>query len=84
MSGAPIALNLYLLSTLEIILEDLKSLPAPKLEEAAAYIHRLRETNPVDRLAILRETSGSWGYEDADRIETAIKENCEKIDARDW
>ena len=72
------------MSTLEIIVEDLKSLPTPKLEEAAAYIHRLRETNRVDRLAILRETSGSWSPEDADAIEKAIAENCEKIDARDW
>ena len=72
------------MSTLEIIVEDLKSLPAPKLEEAAAYIHRLRETSTADRLAILRETSGSWSTEDADLIEKAIEDNCEKIDARDW
>ncbi|MCE0521403.1 MAG: hypothetical protein LV480_00655 [Methylacidiphilales bacterium] len=72
------------MSTLEIIVEDLKSLPTPKLEEAAAYIHRLRETSRVDRLSILRETSGSWSSEDADLIEKAIEENCEKIDARDW
>jgi hypothetical protein len=71
-------------STLEIIVEDLKSLPTPKLEEAAAYIHRLRETSRADRLAILRETSGIINPEDADAIEKTIKENCEKIDARDW
>ena len=72
------------MSTLEIIVEDLKSLPTPKLEEAAAYIHRLRETSLADRLAILRETSGIINPEDADAIEKTIKENCEKIDARDW
>jgi len=71
-------------STLEIIVEDLKSLPTPKLEEAAAYIHRLREISHADRLTILRETSGSWSSEDADLIEKTIQENCEKIDARDW
>ena len=72
------------MSTLEIIVEDLKSLPTPKLEEAAAYIHRLRETSRADRLAILRETSGVFSAEDADMIEKTINENCEKIDARDW
>lgn len=72
------------MSTLEIIVEDLKSLPTPKLVEAAAYIYRLRETSRADRLAILRETSGSWSPEDADIIEKTIEENCEKIDARDW
>jgi len=71
-------------SKLEAILEDLKSLPNPKLEEAAAYIHRLRETSRADRQAILRETSGGWNPEEADKIEKAIEENCEKIDARDW
>ncbi len=72
------------MSTLEIIVEDLKSLPTPKLEEAAAYIHRLRETSQVDRLAILRETSGAFLPEEADVIEKAINDHCEKLDARDW
>jgi hypothetical protein len=49
-----------LVSTLEIIVEDLKALPTPKLAEAAAYIHRLRETSRANRSAILRETLGSW------------------------
>ena len=84
MSEASTAFNLRAVSTLEIIVEDLKSLPTPKLEEAAAYIHRLRETSRADRLAILRETSGIINPEDADAIEKTIKENCEKIDARDW
>ena len=52
-------------STLEIIVEDLKSLPTPKLAEAAAYIHRLRETSRADRMAILRETSGVFSADDA-------------------
>jgi hypothetical protein len=69
-------------STLEIIVEDLKSLPTPKLEEAAAYVHRLRETSRADRQAILRETSGSWSSEDTDLMKKTIEETCEKIDAR--
>jgi hypothetical protein len=71
-------------STLEIILEDLKTLPTTKLDEAADYIHRLREASRAERLTILRETSGIFSPEDADAIEKAINEDCEKIDARDW
>ncbi len=70
-------------STLEIIVEDLKALPAPKLAEAAAFIHQLREISLVDREKILRETSGGW-REDGEFIEKAIQEDCESIDARDW
>ena len=72
------------MSTLEIIVEDLKTLPTPKLEEAANYIHKLREASLVERVAILRETSGILSAEDADIIEKTINENCETIDARDW
>ena len=71
------------MSTLEIIVEDLKALPAPKLAEAAAFIHRLRENSRADRDKILRETSGVW-REDGEFIEKTIQEDCERIDARDW
>jgi hypothetical protein len=71
-------------STLEIIVEDLKSLPANQLAEAAAYVHRLREIGQADRAAILRETSGILRPEDADAIEKAINGSCERIDAGDW
>ncbi len=72
------------MSTLEIILEDLRSLPTPKLEEAADYIHRLRQASVADRVAILRETSGAIRPEEADAIEKAINEDCGEVDARDW
>ena len=72
------------MSTLEIILEDLKALPAPRLAEVADYIHRLRETTREERSTILRETSGILKPEDADAIERAINEDCEMTDARDW
>lgn len=42
------------MSTLEIIIQDLKTLPPPKLQEAANFIHRLREMSPEDRLALLK------------------------------
>lgn len=72
------------MSTLEIIVEDLKTLPPPKLEEAAAFVHRLREVSRVERMAILRETGGAWSGPDGEIIEKAIDEECERIDSRDW
>jgi len=72
------------MSTLEAIVEELRTLPAPKLEEAAALIHRLKEAGRVEHLAILRETAGAWSGPEGEAIEKAIDEGCEKFDARDW
>ncbi len=68
------------MSTLETIVEELRTLPAPKLEEAASFIHRLRETSREEHLAILRETAGGWSGPEGE----AIEEGCEKIDASGW
>jgi hypothetical protein len=72
------------MSTMESIVEELKTLPPTKLEEAATYIHRLMETNRAERLTILRETSGAWSGPDGEVIERAIEEGCERVDPRDW
>lgn len=72
------------MSTLEAIVEDLRRLPAPKLVEAAALIHRLTETSREDHLTVLNETSGVWSGAEGEVIEKAIEEGCNKIDARDW
>ena len=62
------------MSTLELIVEELKHLPQPKLEEAATLIHQLRERSHAEQLAILRETAGSWCDPDGAIIEKAIQE----------
>lgn len=72
------------MSTLEAIIEELRTLPAPKLAEAASYVHRLRETSREEDLAILRETAGAWNGPDGEAIEKAIEEGCAKIDASGW
>lgn len=72
------------MSTLETIVEELRTLPAPKLAEAASFIHRLRESNREEHLAILRETAGAWSGPDGEAIEKAIEEGCNKIDASGW
>ncbi len=72
------------MSTLEIIVEDLKALPAPKLEEAAHYIHQLRESSRVDRLAAIEQSARILSEAEGAELERIITEGCEKIDARDW
>lgn len=72
------------MSTLETIVEELRTLPAPKLAEAAALIHRLKETSCEEQLAILRATAGVWSGPEGEAIEKAIEDGCERIDARDW
>jgi hypothetical protein len=72
------------MSTLELIVSELKTLPSPKLEEAAVLIHRLTEANHADRAEALRRTAGVWGGAHGEAIEKAIEEGCERIDPRGW
>ena len=72
------------MSTLESIVEELRTLPAPRLEEAASFIHRLRVATQAERLAALERTAGVWSGPDGAAIEKAIEEGCERIDPRDW
>jgi hypothetical protein len=71
-------------SVLETIVEELKALPAPKLAEAASYIHRLKETTREERVAALRRSATMLSEAEGAELEKAIEEGCEKIDARDW
>lgn len=72
------------MSTLESIVEDLRMLPPPKLEEAAALIHRLRETAREERHAALERSANILTHAESAELERIIEEGCEKIDARDW
>jgi hypothetical protein len=72
------------MSTLEMIVEELKTLPPPKLEEAATLIHGLRESSRADRLAALEKSAGMLTDEEGAELERIIEEGCEKIDPRDW
>lgn len=72
------------MSTLETIVEDLRALPPPKLEEAATLIHRLRENARAERLAALRRSASILSDEDGAELERIVEENCERIDPRDW
>jgi len=71
-------------STLETIVEDLKALPSPKLEEVAAYVHRLRESNREKRLSAIERSAEILSESDSAELDRIIQEGCGKIDARDW
>ena len=75
---------LEVVSPLENIVEDLKSLPPARLEVAADFVHRLRRISEEERQEILTQTAGSLSPEDADAMEKAIEEGCEKIDEHGW
>jgi hypothetical protein len=72
------------MSTLEMTVAELKTLPPPKLAEAAALIHSLRENARAERLAALERSAGSLSDAKGVELERVIEEGCEKIDARDW
>ena len=72
------------MSTLEIIVEDLKTLPPPKLQEAARLIHGLREDVRAERLAALEKSAGMLSAEEGALLEKVIIAGCGKIDTRDW
>ncbi len=72
------------MSTLEIIVEDLKALPSPKLAEVAAFVHRLREVNRTERLASIERSAEILSESESAELEKIIQDGCEKIDARDW
>jgi hypothetical protein len=62
----------------DAIVEELKILPAKRLEEVAAYIHHLRLVSQTERLQALRDTAGSLTREEADDWAKAV-EDCERI-----
>jgi hypothetical protein len=72
------------MSTLEMIVEELRTLPPPKLEEAAALIHGLRERTRAERLAALEKSAGILTDEEGAELERVIEDGCERIDPRDW
>jgi hypothetical protein len=72
------------MSTLEMIVEELKALPPPKLEEAASYIHRLREATRAERLAALKRSASILSEADGAELERITEDNCERVDPREW
>lgn len=59
------------MSTLELIVKELKTLPPAKLKKAASYIHGLKPRRHRERLAALRMTRGSVTAEEMPLFERA-------------
>jgi hypothetical protein len=72
------------MSNLDMIVEDLKALPPPKLDEAASFIHRPREKARAERMAALEKSSTLLTDAEGAELERVIEEGCERIDPRDW
>ena len=75
---------LEVVSRLENIVADLKSLPPAKLEVAADFVQRLRRISEEERQGILARTAGALSPEEADELERVIEEGCENIDEHGW
>lgn len=72
------------MSALETIVEKLRHLPPDKLALASNYVDGLREITLEERLAALNATGGCLSAEEADELEKAIEEGCERIDPEAW
>jgi hypothetical protein len=72
------------MSTLEMTVEELKSLPPSKLEEAAGYIHQLKLASVEPWRGALERSFGCLTAAEAEELEGAIAANCERIDASQW
>ncbi len=78
------AVYLEVVSPLDHIVEDLKTLPPDRLEMAASYIRRLKPISQAEREAALARTFGCLSPEEADEMERVIEEGCEQINERAW
>ena len=65
------------MSPLENIVEDLKSLPPAKLEVAADFVQRLKRISQEERQAILARTAGALSPEEADELEQSSRRRRE-------
>jgi len=72
------------MSTLELIVKELKTLPPAKLGQVADYIHRLKEISLADRRPALEKTYGCLTEDEAGEMEKAIEASCERIDPREF
>jgi len=72
------------MSPLEAIVEDLKTLPPEKVEDAAWFVHALVVDSAKAREAMLKRTATALSAEDVDEMEKAIAEICEDVDDHAW
>lgn len=71
-------------SSIDNIVEDLRSLSPDKLAIAASFIRQLKPATQAEREAALARTFGCLSPEEADELERVIEEGCEQINERAW
>jgi hypothetical protein len=64
-------------------IDELRSLPADRLEEAADFIRALLEERRLRRESMIEATSGSLAGEDGEALESALAE-CSTVDENAW
>jgi len=72
------------MTRLEATVEELKNLSATQLEQAANFIHGLKVAGISDRKQALDRAFGCLTNKQAEEMERAIEQNCERIDASQW
>ena len=73
------------MSTLDAIVEETKHLSPAELEEAAAYIYRLRlDVGAAERKRALDRAFGCLSESEAETMASAIETHCERVDASQW
>lgn len=64
-------------------IDELRRLPADRLEEAADFIHTLLEERRLRRESMIDATAGSLAGTDGQALETALAE-CSTVDENAW
>ena len=64
-------------------IDELRRLPADRLEEAADIIHALLEERRLSREAMIDATAGSLAGEEGEALEAALVE-CTTVDENAW
>jgi hypothetical protein len=67
-------------NSFELALAKLKSLPPASQVQVVDYIHQLHEATRSERLEALWKTAGCLTPEEADALEKAIEDRCERVD----
>lgn len=70
------------MSSLELAVATLRSLPEAFQGQAVEFIHKLHAATRQERQEALRKTAGCLTGEEADAMERTIEESFEHVDGR--
>jgi hypothetical protein len=68
------------MSSLELAVATLRSLPEAFQGQAVEFIHKLHATNRQERLEALRRTAGCLSDDEADAMQRSIEDTFENVD----